>query len=111
MLIDPGELDERIVIEREDTTPDGSGGKVDTWVTAFGPMWAKVRPQSGAERARSDQVQAEAKYMVFIHNQQVSESHRIRWESNGNRILNIRYVARSPRDLYIKIEAEEGVAQ
>lgn len=111
MILDPGELDQRILIQQEVTTSDGSGGQTKTWQTVHGPIWAKVRPQSGAERSRSDQVQAEAKYMVFIHNRAIEESYRIVWESNGGRILNIRYVARSPRDLYIKIEAEEGVTQ
>jgi len=109
--VDPGELDQRIVIEREVFTSDGSGGQVQAWETAHGPMWAKVRPQSGMERARSDQVQEEAKYVVIIRNRPVLENQRLRWVSNGNLIMNIRYVERAPRALYIKLEVELGVAQ
>ena len=111
MKLDPGELRERIYIEEEVTTPDGSGGSTTEWQTKFGPLWAHVRPMRGTERGHAGQQQAESLYKVFIRTRDIDPAYRIRWGSNGNRILNIRFVAHSPRDEFMPIDAELGVQQ
>lgn len=108
MDIDPGELDQRINIEAEISTPDGMGGTTTSW-QVVAAVWAKVRPLTGNERTAAAQVESPAKYAVIIRNRAVSENQRIKWVSNGNRLLNIRFIGREQRAMYIKIEAEIGV--
>mgnify|MGYP001069224430 CR=1 FL=1 len=108
MLIDPGELDQRINIEEEVATPDGMGGTTTAW-NLVAAVWAKVRPLTGKERTAASQVESPATYAVIIRNRAISENQRIKWVSNGNRLLNIRFIGREQRSQYIKIEAEMGV--
>lgn len=111
MRISAGEMDERIQIERETQTTDSMGGFTSTWAIQSGPMWAHVRPMTGAERERQEQVQSPAMYTVVIRNRSVNAKDRIKWLSNGNEILNIRYVAQDPKADFIAIECEGGVNQ
>jgi len=108
MLIDPGELDQRINIEEEVATPDGMGGTTTAW-QLVAAVWAKVRPLTGTERTAAAQVESPAKYAVIMRNRDISENQRLKWVSNGNRLLNIRFIGREQRAQYIKIEAEMGV--
>lgn len=108
MLVDPGELDQRISIQTEQTTADGMGGTTTSWSTVA-TVWAKVRPLTGKEREQGLQVESPATYAVIMRNRTVSEAQRLKWDSNGDLILNIRFVGRQARAQYIKIEAEMGV--
>lgn len=106
-----GELDQRIQIEREASSDDGMGGYTSTWSVLHGPIWARVRPMSGRERQFAAQVDAISDYVVIIRNRDLDESDRIKWVSNGNRILNIRAIHREPRAEFIKIDVELGANQ
>ena len=105
MIVDPGELDQRITIESESRTPDGSGGYDLVWAVRHGPIWAKVRPMSLREVERADQLHESAMYTVIIRNRAVSEADRIVWLG---RPMNIRSVEIRPRSNYIRIVAEFG---
>lgn len=106
---DPGEMDQRIVIQEEANTPDGAGGFVLGWVNVGSEFWAKVRAMSGKERSVSDQLEVPANYAVIMRNMSITEKQRVLWVTNGNLVLNVRFVHQSPRDLYIKVDCEAGV--
>lgn len=107
----PGEMDQRISIIRETTTPDGVGGQTVATAELF-PAWAEVTPGSGSEQDRHDRLSGEAMYTFRIRNRRdftIQENDRIQWEG---RQYNIRFIQRpGPRQLYLMIEAERGVAQ
>jgi len=105
VIVDPGELDQRITIQSESRASDGSGGYAMTWETRHGPIWAKVRPSSAREVERSGQLHESAMYTVIIRNRDVSEADRVLWQG---RTLNIRSVGIDPRSPYIRITAELG---
>lgn len=107
--VDPGEMDQRIAIETQTTTADGMGGGAIAW-TAGASFWAKVRPMTGNERSHAQQIESPATYVVITRTRTITENQRLKWVSNGNLILNIRHIARSPRDLYMKLEVEMGVS-
>lgn len=107
--MNPGELDQIIQIESEVSASDGMGGTVRSWVSDGQQIAAKVRPMSGRERENADQVEASSMYVVFLRNRSITEKQRIRWVSFGNRILNIRFVALTPRSHFLRVEAELGV--
>ena len=102
----PGELNQRITIERKTRTPDGGGGYTETW-TETAEVWALVRPMSGQERSHAQQAQTRANYLIVVRSGlDVLETDRIVWQ--GYR-LNIRFIKRrGPRPLYLEIEAEMG---
>lgn len=106
-----GELDERVTLQKEEGVPDGQGGTEKEWVDQ-GERWAHVRPLRGNEREHSDALQAEGGYLVVIRNdgvaRDVSEAWRVKWRGKA---MNIRFVQDAgPRDLYLPMETERGVA-
>lgn len=111
MRAEVGELDQRIQVEREVSSSDGMGGYTSTWSVTHGPLWARVRPKSGRERQFSAQVQDLSDYVVIMRNRDLDEADRIKWVSNGNRILNIRAIHREPRAQFIQVEVELGANQ
>ena len=109
MTFRPGELDQRILIQRESETPDEYGGSELTWVDHI-TVWAHVRPLSGREVTDFDRVNAEARYLFVVrYPVDIRDCDRIVWDGEN---FNIR-VRKQPkgRDLYMQIEAERGVAQ
>lgn len=110
MSFRPGELDQLITIEREQLTDDGTGGQDLEWVTVVTDLWAKVRPLSGNEQERYDQVNAMAMATFVIrYRDDLLPTDRIVW--NGEP-YNIRYIPPvSGREMYLAINAERGVAQ
>lgn len=107
--MNPGALDQRIIIQQETRTADTYGGAAIAW-TALATVWAEVRPLSGRERADLAAVEAPASYRFTIRRRaDLTEAMRLSW--NGG-IYNIRFIAdRGGRSLYMAIEAERGVAQ
>lgn len=109
MTFRPGELDQRIIIERPVMASDGMGGNVATWSTHL-TLWALVRPISGNENVDFERVQGEARYLFVVRYPiDIKDADRILWEGD---YYNIR-VRKKPkgRDLYMQINAERGVAQ
>lgn len=104
----PGELDQRILIQFEVRTPDNYGGAALAW-KALAKVWAKVRPVSGRERLAGGTIAAPALYRFTIRRRaDVTEGMRIMW--NG-KPFNIRFIGDAgTRDAFMSLEAEAGVA-
>ena len=105
----PGELTEPIVIQRETLTSDGMGGNTISIATLHSTR-AHVRPLSGRESADFDQLTSHSMYLFVIRRRSdIQENDRITWRGTQ---YNIRSIGdRGPRDLYLELTAERGVAQ
>jgi SPP1 family predicted phage head-tail adaptor len=60
-----GILNERLTLEAPLRTPDGGGGAIVAW-QPVADLWARVRPVSGEERLRHDQLAARLTHAVQI---------------------------------------------
>jgi SPP1 family predicted phage head-tail adaptor len=60
-----GAMRERLTLEQPVRTADGAGGAAVTWQTVT-ELWAHVRPISGDERLRHDQVAGRLTHEVWI---------------------------------------------
>lgn len=109
MKANPGQLDQRVDIERSVFTDDGMGGKAET-VSVVASVWALVSPALGEEKLLAGRVDSTALYRFTIRSRvDLYETDRIIW---GGQRYNIRYLPRTgPRDLYLNVIAERGVAQ
>lgn len=105
----PGELDKRITIKREVETPNRSGG-FDLSLVDVATIWAHVRPKSGNEFTSETRVNASVSYLFVIRfRNDLRPSDHIIWNGVS---FNIRAIlTRGGRDLYLEIDAENGVAQ
>lgn len=103
-----GSLDQRVTFKREVRTPDGMGGATVEW-QEIATVWAMVRPMSGRERERAGRVDAERMYVIKIRNREdLTEKDIAEWRG---RTLNLRAVKYAgPREMYLFIDAEMGVA-
>ena len=110
MTFEIGEFDQRITIQDEILVGTAMGGQEVSLVDIFNG-WAKVRPKSGAERERDDQVSDSEVYLVVIRNYddiEITPKARIIWRGIT---LNIRSVPfRGVTPLYLSMDAERGVA-
>jgi len=105
----PGELDQRVTVQRQTLTQDGIGGDTLAWVDQ-GAYWCHVRPLSGRESTGFDQLQGESAYMfVFRNGISLLDSDRLDWQGDQYNIT-LRKQPKS-RALYIEVTAERGVAQ
>lgn len=105
----PGELDQRITIQRETPASDGMGG-VTLTLSDVATVAAKVIAMSGNEREDFDALQAEHKYRFVIRwRSDILKNDRIVWRGVE---FNIRSIADfGPRTMYLEMDAERGVAQ
>ena len=103
-----GSLDQRVTFKREVRTPDGMGGATVEWQD-IATLWAMVRPMTGRERERTNRVDAEMMYVIKIRNREdLTEKDIAEWRG---RTLNLRAVKYAgPREMYLEIDAELGVA-
>ncbi len=112
--MNPGAMDQRIQFQSHGTTDDGYGGQTDAWSDVGSPVWCRIVPKSGAEDDDGGQITAMARYTITMwHDTSVAldASMRIRWVTNGDKILNIReFPDPGERALKRMFEAEEGVA-
>lgn len=106
MMIDPGEMTERVELQRKTRVRDGAGGSTGDFAT-YDTVWARVRPMRGREREAAQRQEARADYEVVVRNRtDVLDEDRILW--NG-RALNIRFIPiAGSREQYLAIEAELG---
>lgn len=51
----PGQLNTRVVVQQQSTTPDALGQPVNTW-SDLATLWADVRHTSGIEATKADAV-------------------------------------------------------
>lgn len=106
-----GRLDQRITFQSNTATADGMGGSVQAWgnVASVPTVWAQVVPKAAAERDSNDEINADGLYEFTVRNRSdISETDRIVW---GGVNFNIRGIYRTgTRSLYLRIDAERGVA-
>ena len=107
----PGELDQRIEIFRQVKTDDGQGGQDVNEVLQY-TLWAKVIVKGGTEVVKYEKVEAVATYIFVVRQSKslvIQDDDIIKWDGVK---FNIRSpLQRSPRRMYLEIEAEKGVAQ
>ena len=105
----PGELDEKICFYRETYVDDGIGGREVTTELLASNVWAKVRPLSGREAERFDQLNAEEMTLFVVRARcDIVEKDRILFDGV---YYNIRRIPRrSKRAMYTEFYAERGVA-
>lgn len=82
----PGRLSVRLELQRQDETPDGSGGFASTW-TAIGDIWAQVIPIGVSPVERAGNRFAEATHRIVVRAENaVSAGMRLR---KGPRLFDI----------------------
>lgn len=107
-MIDPGELDQQIVIQQKTQTRRTDGGFDVSW-TQIAKVWARVRQMRGNERYVADQLEARGLYRFTIRRRtDITAEMRIVW---GGKNFNIRFdPTTSGRDHFMTIEAERDAA-
>lgn len=99
-----GALDQRLTLESPSRAPDGGGGATVTW-SEVGEIWAGVRPITGDERLRADQVAGRITHTVVIRRRaDVIPAMRFR---AGSRVLEITAVLDAGRRNRLRCLCEE----
>jgi SPP1 family predicted phage head-tail adaptor len=99
-----GALDQRLTLESPSRAPDGGGGADLTWQTVA-EVWASVRPITGDERLRADQVAGRVTHTVVIRRRSgVTPAMRFRSDA---RILEIVAVLDAPPRSRLRCLCEE----
>jgi SPP1 family predicted phage head-tail adaptor len=99
-----GDLDQRVTLESPSRAPDGGGGADLTWQTVA-EVWASVRPITGDERLRADQVAGRITHVVVIRRRSgVTPAMRFR---SDERILEIVAVLDAPPRSRLRCLCEE----
>jgi SPP1 family predicted phage head-tail adaptor len=97
-------LSERLTLEQPVRTADGGGGAAMTWETVA-ELWAHVRPISGDERLRHDQLAGRLTHELHIrHRPGVVPAMRFR---QGTRVYEIVAVLEPRRRTWLKCLCEE----
>lgn len=106
-----GRLDQRITFQRRVRVPDGVGGETMEWenLPLIPTVWARVMPKSGGEQTGEGRIEATARVVFQVRERtDLDATMRIMWRGMAH---NIRHVAiKSPRTMYLEIEAEAGAA-
>lgn len=104
-MIRPGELRERVTLERWAASTDARWGAGGGWV-AFGDVWAGIQPRAAAETTQAKGVQTEITHDVVLrYRPDVDAKTRIRWMNRVLEIVSVLDVEARKREL--KIEAKE----
>jgi SPP1 family predicted phage head-tail adaptor len=97
-------MNERFALEEPMRTPDGAGGATVTWQTVA-EVWAHVRPISGDERLRHDQVSGRLTHEVWLRwRAGVTPAMRF---TQGTRVYEIVAVLEAERRTRLKCLCEE----
>lgn len=108
----PVHLSRRLVLERRDTLPDGSGGVVAVW-NPVGTLWAEVVARPGREDFVGGRVVSRVVYRIRVRAAPAGAPSRPVPDQRfreGRRIFDIRSVAEADRaGRYLEIMAEEGI--
>ncbi len=106
--MNPGEMNQRIIIEELATAHDDGGGYSQEWI-AFAAAWASVKGITGSERYAAHQIEAVIDHEVKIrYRTGIKAAMRIR---NSDRVLNIKAVfdpEGKRRVLILLCEEEQG---
>ncbi len=109
----------RIAIEQKTVTDTSYGGQSIKWVVA-GNYWAQIKPMSGSEVFRSQQLQSRVTHKILIRyqaefaNTKDFSAYRIVYQE---RVFNIRYIRNLHDDMetegleYQEIMAEENAGE
>lgn len=103
-----GKLDQRITIQRFAETADGAGGITTAWSDIM-TVWANAKAKAGRESLLEGRMAATFVTVFTIRQlSELTDVDRIVWQGVT---YNIRGILReSPRDQYLRVEAERGVA-
>jgi head-tail adaptor len=83
-------------------------GTLSSTRTLVAEAYARVRPLSGRERNQSDQTEDSAMYRFYIHRRSdLSGANILVWNGVD---YNVKFIADMPKEPYIYIDAERGVA-
>lgn len=106
-----GKYNQLVTIQTPTEVTDSLGGKTVTWADVR-TVFAAIRPLSGREQQAAAQLQPVASYRIEMRSQAVTTKERLRWDSAGGAIMNIRSVApagRGPAAGEIVLTADTGV--
>lgn len=105
-------LDRKLTLETAQTSPDGAGGFVTTWVP-LGELWAELRPGTGGERREDFLKISRAPYKVTVRSAPEGAPSRPKPAQRfreGARIFSILAVSdRDDRGGYLTCFVEEEV--
>ena len=103
-----GKLRYSVDLQEATRTTDAGGGSAVAW-GHLTRIYADIRPVSGRENYRQDQVQETVSHEVTIrHRAGVSIKHRLVY---GTRVFNIKHVRNiDERDRFLLLLCDEGVA-
>lgn len=109
--MNPGNLDQRVRFYRKDQTQQADGTLETTW-TLLAEVWAEVKPKTGNQRSMAQQTENPADFEITVRNGQatreVTGSDIVEWR--GHR-MNITWAPpASPRQMYLHMDAQSGVA-
>lgn len=110
--MNPGKFNQLVTVQRENRTADNIGGDTVNWVDVK-QVWAEIKALSGNEAVAARRVQGSTVYKIKMRPEAgVTLSHRLRWDSAGGTLMNIRRLDPIGRGgAFIEIIAESGVAE
>ena len=105
LMIDPGALDRRLVLEAPTETADGAGGVVRMY-QSLATLWASVEPVAARGELVAAQLGATVTHRIVVrYRTDITTRHRLRDGARLFRIVAIR--ERGKR--FLEIQAEERV--
>ena len=106
MVVDPGRLSARLVLETSADLPDGQGGVSESW-TPVATLWGRIEPLRAAAREQAGAALAPVTHRVTIRYRD-DVSHAMRFVYR-NRVLDIRTL-RDPDETrrYLVCDCEES---
>jgi SPP1 family predicted phage head-tail adaptor len=110
--VNPGDLEERVFLQRPTATPDGMGGTEAGWEDAFETR-AHFRYLRGGETVLAGRLQGRLSVVATIPShhaaRQVTSDWRVRDAREGT-IYNVRSIIPSDDRAYLELTCESGVA-
>ena len=109
--VNPGELNRKVTVYKEDLSPDGGGGQLDKWKTKAGwikvcDVWASLRPASEKAVAFAGQWQVEVTHTVLVRfTDKIKEKYAIDYQGRRMDIRTIRNLDEA--DQYLQLLCEE----
>lgn len=106
-MYQPGELNQRVVVERLTVTRDDLGGQVEQWAKRC-EIWVKVKPLGSSERASAGAISNSIGYTLIAYNRSdIKAEDRVIW---GDYILNVvSPVPAGASDVFMQIDCELGI--
>lgn len=88
-MMDPGQLRDRVTIQRDSGTSGDGGAYEPTWIEVA-QVWANVRPLTVRESLVAQQTASRVNYVVTIrYRQDVSAEMRLVWRGASMNILGV----------------------